>query len=99
MFPKSWHNVQLPPMHWVGRSAGGCSNFPTWVNNPQVQITGQQRTKMFIVLNRYNEGQRIKNYQSIGLSLYRGGVAGRRMLSDDREQLIQAMNFVNTRER
>ena len=98
MFPKSWHSCQLPPMQWVGRSAGGCSNHPTWVNNPQVQLIVRQTTKIFIVLNR-NEGQRIQNYQSIGIALYRNGVTGRRMLIENRADLLNSMQFVNARER
>lgn len=107
LFPKEWErNKQSVQLKWEGRSAGGCSNYPTWVNNPQVQLwVRRQPTKLFICLNQRDalEYGKKRVYKSIGLALHANGTPGRRMLVDDKHNRVPASvgysGFVNARDR
>ena len=76
LFPKEWErNKQSVQLKWEGRSAGGCSNYPTWVNNPQVQLWVRQPTKLFICLNQrdgleYGKKREYKRASSAHFSLF-----------------------------
>jgi len=37
---------------WKGESAGGCTNFDTWINNPQYRIRSEENTKVFVSLRQ-----------------------------------------------
>ena len=106
LFPKEWErNKKSVQLKWVARTAGGCSNYPTWVNNPQVQLFVRQKTKLFLCLNQRDalEFGKKREYRSIGMSLHANGVPGRRMLVDDKRNRVPESvgysGFVNARDR
>lgn len=95
------------PGQWAGPSAGGCTNFPTWVDNPQFQVEVKETTRMYIVLNQADNrggvhGRKKGKYDSIGLAVYRRGERGRRQLdtpADDSGDMAARAEFTNTRDR
>jgi hypothetical protein len=83
------HNMRLRV--YVRETHRGCSNYPTWVNNPQVQlwVRGDQPTKLFICLNQRDGleyGQK-REYKSIGLALHANGTAVSKQHSNERCRL------------
>jgi len=64
---------------WKGETAGGCTNNPTWFNNPQYSLTiTQPSTKVFINLSQHdlryvlktNPGHYNKQYDPVGLVVF-----------------------------
>jgi len=65
---------------WKGESAGGCTNNPTWFNNPQYALTiNKPNTKVFINLSqpdlRYvlktNPGNYKRQYDPVGIVVFK----------------------------
>jgi len=99
-FPQNWRELQIQS-RWISKSAGGCPNFVTFVNNSQYSLTVATKTQMFIVLSQGDArkfGKKISQL-SIGMILLKNGITGRRVIAYEEENVISQTNFANTRER
>lgn len=106
--PPGWVTAVAKGEWVLGRSAGGCSNNPTWLWNPQYQITVKQRTQAFVVLSQGDArkygggGGNSGGYEnSIGFILLARRLGGLRVLSADEDGagVIERIAYANTRER
>lgn len=70
----------------TGKSAGGCSNCPTWMCNPQFTITVRERTQGFVVLTqgdvrKFGEKSGGGYVNSIGAMVFESCPEGLRLLT------------------
>jgi hypothetical protein len=86
--PADWTAAVAKGEWTLGRTAGGCSNNPTWLWNPQYAIAVKQRAQAFIVLSQGDArkygggGGNSGGYEnSIGLVLFARCQGGFRVLS------------------
>ena len=84
-----------------GVYAGGCPNNAQWVNNRQYQISVLQPTQAYIVLSQPDIrkfGQK-NDYHTIGFTLTKNGVFGKRTLEQKTSNIVKSTGFANTRDR
>eukprot|EP01105_Mastigella_eilhardi_P024105 TRINITY_DN621_c0_g1_i1.p1 TRINITY_DN621_c0_g1~~TRINITY_DN621_c0_g1_i1.p1 ORF type:complete len:937 (-),score=139.11 TRINITY_DN621_c0_g1_i1:2285-5026(-) len=101
--PSDWKEVTMMSEWQQGSTAGGCTNFSSWVRNPQFHIVVSQPTQAFIVLSQgdYRKFGEAQAYSyTIGLKLLRNGdPKHRRTLTLARENVVANTKFLNARDR
>ncbi|KAH3759316.1 calpain-type cysteine protease family [Pelomyxa schiedti] len=102
--PPGWHETSLFSEWKRDRNtAGGCTNFPTWVKNPQFHVTVSQPCQVFIILSQgdYRKfGQASVYRHTIGAKLLsKGDTTGRKTLSISSTNVVDETKYVNVRDR
>jgi len=95
-----WYRF-LMQNQWRGVSAGGCTNHPTWINNPQYGITINQPCTLFVSLLQEDIRLARKGQNKcIGLFLFKVPDNTQRIKQYDHTTTLIARPdaFVNTRE-
>jgi hypothetical protein len=83
---------------WNGKSAGGCLNYPTWRNNPQIFLTIRQPSKLSISLTQQDSDG--SKPVSAGMYIFGGDVSnGRRVmvLPDADEDVLAKCKFTDNK--
>jgi len=98
-----WDKYTLHDLEWKGETAGGCINHPTWMNNPQVKFTVDQRCQIFISLQQYDsryEHHKHTDYPTTGIMVLARDQNDdyKQEHLDSREKVAALSQFLNIRE-
>jgi hypothetical protein len=63
---------------WRGKSAGGCANYPTWVNNPQYRLTVPKACEVIISVQQQDPRITGTETACIGFNIFAAPAAGTR---------------------
>jgi len=93
VFGEGWHSARELG-EWKGKTAGGCSNYGTWRDNPKFRLKIKGRVRIMLTLEQQDARGTDAEKCPIGFKLYKadsgGGfqsfsVAGTKVYSYDRE--------------
>ena len=81
---------------WNTQTAGGCTSFPTWHENPQYSIVTKGRTKIFVDLSQPDARlQWLKEYKNpIGIYIFK--TKGNLIKKQDAGNLVQYCEILNS---
>eukprot|EP00007_Cunea_sp_BSH-02190019_P009468 CAMPEP_0174235338 /NCGR_PEP_ID=MMETSP0417-20130205/4814_1 /TAXON_ID=242541 /ORGANISM="Mayorella sp, Strain BSH-02190019" /LENGTH=879 /DNA_ID=CAMNT_0015313829 /DNA_START=69 /DNA_END=2708 /DNA_ORIENTATION=- len=86
---------------WKGKSAGGCTNHPTWIDNPQYGLTINQACEVYVSLMQEDIRMRGSGeYHCLGLFVFKVPDNKQRLACYDHtvELIGRPSKFINTRE-
>jgi len=89
------NDVKVAVGEWTTETAGGCINFPTWINNPHIALHVEKKVQMMIMLvQQGNDPEKIAQdtWEAIGCYVTKGDKWGFPEI-DSPEDIITKTSF------